>query len=97
MTGPLNEDNGTGLPRLESTSPRGVADAMKAINGSLLIGIDAWGRSQATSFDIDHGHFLFRSHPALDLWVDMSHYGEIHHNRATQSKSAGLVHIVISA
>jgi len=44
---------------------------------SLILSRD--GLSQQTSFDTDHGHFLLEGIPALDLWVDVSHYGEVHH------------------
>jgi hypothetical protein len=56
-----------------------LAQAMKSISDPLLTGIGAGGRSEETSFDTDHGHFMLEGIPALDLWVDMSHYGEIHH------------------
>ncbi|MEK6408360.1 MAG: M28 family peptidase [Acidobacteriota bacterium] len=52
---------------------------MTTISNSLLEGLGASGRSQETTFDTDHGHFMLEGIPALDLWVDMSHYGEIHH------------------
>jgi len=76
----LNTDNGAGHPKGWKLQGRAdLAEAMKAISDSLLTGIGAGGRSQETSFDTDHGHFMLEGIPALDLWVDMSHYGEVHH------------------
>ncbi|HEX8423330.1 MAG TPA: M28 family peptidase, partial [Pyrinomonadaceae bacterium] len=31
------------------------------------------------TFDTDHGHFMLAGIPALDLWVDMEHYDDVHH------------------
>lgn len=76
----LNTDNGAGHPKGWKVEGRAdLAEAMKPISDALLAGLGAGGRSQETSFDTDHGHFLLEGIPALDLWVDMSHYGEIHH------------------
>jgi len=35
--------------------------------------------SMETTYDTDHGPFVLQGIPALDLWVDMSKYFEIHH------------------
>jgi len=76
----LNTDNGAGHPKGWKVEGRAdLAEAMKSISEPLLLGLGAGGRSQETSFDTDHGHFMLEGIPALDLWVDMSHYGEIHH------------------
>jgi Peptidase family M28 len=46
---------------------------------TLLEGLSGGGLSQETTFDTDHGFFMLEGIPALDLWVDMTHYGEVHH------------------
>lgn len=76
----LNTDNGAGHPKGWKVEGRkDLADAMMSISNSLLEGIGAGGRSQQVTFDTDHAHFLLEGIPALDLWVDMAHYGEVHH------------------
>jgi hypothetical protein len=45
----------------------------------MLAGLGGAGLSDETTFDTDHGHFMLAGVPALDLWVDMTHYGEVHH------------------
>ena len=35
--------------------------------------------SMETTYDTDHGPFMLEGVPALDLWVDMSKYFELHH------------------
>lgn len=76
----LNTDNGAGHPKGWKVEGRpDLAQALKPISDALLAGLGAEGRSQETTFDTDHGHFMLEGIPALDLWVDMAHYGEIHH------------------
>jgi hypothetical protein len=76
----LNTDNGAGHPRGWKVEGRtDLADALKPISESLLVNLSGNGISQETSFDTDHGAFMLEGVPALDLWVDMSHYGEVHH------------------
>jgi hypothetical protein len=75
----LNTDNGAGHPKGWKVQGRAdLNDAMKSIAG-MLAGLSGDGLSQQTTFDTDHGHFMLEGVPALDLWVDMSHYGEVHH------------------
>ena len=75
----LNSDNGAGHPKGWKVQGRSdLNDAMKSISG-LLAGLSGDGLSQQTTFDTDHGHFMLEGIPALDLWVDMAHYGEVHH------------------
>ena len=75
----LNTDNGAGHPRGWKVEGRSdLNEAMKSIS-SLLAGLGGDGLSQQTTFDTDHGHFMLEGIPALDLWVDMSHYDEVHH------------------
>ncbi|MDX6694114.1 MAG: hypothetical protein QOF02_1717 [Blastocatellia bacterium] len=76
----LNTDNGAGHPRGWKVEGReDVADALKPISESLLANLSGNGISQEASFDTDHGAFMLEGVPALDLWVDMTHYGEVHH------------------
>jgi Zn-dependent M28 family amino/carboxypeptidase len=75
----LNTDNGAGHPKGWKVQGRpDLNEAMKPLS-KLLVGLAGDGLSQQTSFDTDHGHFMLEGIPALDLWVDMAHYGEVHH------------------
>lgn len=75
----LNTDNGAGHPKGWKVEGRpDLRDAMKSIS-DLLIGLGAAGLSEQTTFDTDHALFMLEGVPALDLWVDMTHYGEVHH------------------
>jgi carboxypeptidase Q len=75
----LNTDNGAGHPKGWKVEGRDdLREAMEPIS-KLLEGLGGGGLSTETSFDTDHGHFMLAGIPALDLWVDMQHYGEIHH------------------
>lgn len=75
----LNSDNGAGHPKgWKVQGRRDLSDAMKPISG-VLAGVGGDGLSQETTFDTDHGHFMIEGIPALDLWVDMSGYGKVHH------------------
>jgi hypothetical protein len=56
-----------------------VRQAASRLAGTVLVGLGGDGLSDETTFDTDHGHFMLAGIPALDLWVDMTHYGEIHH------------------
>jgi hypothetical protein len=76
----LNTDNGAGHPRGWKVEGRDdVQAAMTPISKSLLAGLGGDGLSPDLTFDTDHGHFLLAGVPALDLWVDMEHYDDIHH------------------
>ncbi len=76
----LNTDNGAGHPRGWKYEGReDVQLALAPISKSLLTGLGGDGLSPEITFDTDHGHFLLAGIPALDLWVDMEHYEEIHH------------------
>ena len=76
----LNTDNGAGHPRGWKIQGRNdVSAAMKEISKTLLTGLSGEGLSQEISFDTDHGHFMLEGIPSFDLWVDMAHYGEVHH------------------
>ena len=76
----LNTDNGAGHPKgWKVESRQDVQNAMKPISDALLRDISGGGLSLETTYDTDHGPFMLQGVPALDLWVDMSHYGEVHH------------------
>lgn len=76
----LNTDNGAGHPRGWKVEGRtDLADSLKPISESLLTNLSGDGISQEVSYDTDHGAFMLEGIPALDLWVDMTHYGEVHH------------------
>ncbi|MFL6281529.1 MAG: M28 family metallopeptidase, partial [Pyrinomonadaceae bacterium] len=75
----LNTDNGAGHPK--GWQYEGREDLRAALEpfGELLSGLGGEGLSEETTFDTDHGHFMLAGVPALNLWVDMEHYEEIHH------------------
>ncbi|MCA1629944.1 MAG: M20/M25/M40 family metallo-hydrolase, partial [Acidobacteria bacterium] len=76
----LNTDNGAGHPKGWKVEGReDVSKAMQPISKSLLEDLSGGGLSPEASFDTDHGFFMLRGIPALDLWVDMEPYGKIHH------------------
>jgi hypothetical protein len=76
----LNTDNGAGHPKGWKVEGRcDLENALRPISTALLAELSADGISQETTFDTDHGPFMLEGVPSLDLWVDMSHYGEVHH------------------
>ena len=76
----LNTDNGSGHPKGWKVEGReDLKKAMQPWSDSLLKNIGGADISLETSYDTDHGPFMLQGIPALDLWVDMSKYGEIHH------------------
>lgn len=76
----LNTDNGAGHPRGWKVEGRDdLAQALKPISEALLMSLSGNGISQETTFDTDHGAFMLEGIPALDLWMDMTRYGEVHH------------------
>lgn len=76
----LNTDNGGGHPKGWKVESRGdLRDAMQPVSDSLLTGIGGGGLSLQITYDTDHGPFMLQGIPVLDLWVDMSHYMEVHH------------------
>ncbi|HEX8457675.1 MAG TPA: M20/M25/M40 family metallo-hydrolase [Pyrinomonadaceae bacterium] len=101
----LNTDNGAGHPRGWKFEGReDVQQAMQPLSKSLLAGLGGDGLSSELSFDTDHGHFLLAGIPALDLWVDMEHYDEIHHKPsdtfdkiAAHSLTAGAAVVAVTA
>lgn len=76
----LNTDNGAGHPKGWKVEGRtDVENALRPISDTLLSDLSADGISQEITFDTDHGPFMLEGIPSFDLWVDMTHYGEIHH------------------
>jgi carboxypeptidase Q len=76
----LNTDNGSGHPKgWKLQSRKDLQQAMQPISDAVLRDIGGGGLSLQTSYDTDHGPFMLQGIPALDLWVDMAHYGEVHH------------------
>lgn len=76
----LNTDNGAGHPKGWKVEGRAdLKEAMRPWSDGLLKDLSGGDLSMQTSYDTDHGPFLLYGIPSLDLWVDMSKYGEIHH------------------
>jgi carboxypeptidase Q len=76
----LNTDNGAGHPKGWKVEGRkDLKEAMQPWSDGLLKDLNGGDLSMDTTYDTDHGPFLLQGIPALDLWVDMSHYMEIHH------------------
>ncbi len=76
----LNTDNGAGHPKgWKVESRKDVRDAMQPVSDSILKDIGGGGLSLETTYDTDHGPFMLQGVPALDLWVNMTHYSEVHH------------------
>lgn len=76
----LNNDNGPGHPRgWKVEARRDVKEAMQPISDSLLKDIGGGGLSLEVTYDTDHAPFMLQGVPALDLWVDGTHYDEVHH------------------
>ena len=76
----LNTDNGSGHPKGWKVEGRpDLETAMKPISDGLLEKLSGGGLSEEVTYDTDHGPFMLQGVPALDLWVDGSHYGEVHH------------------
>jgi carboxypeptidase Q len=76
----LNTDNGSGHPKgWKLQSRKDLQQAMQPISDTVLKDIGGGGLSLQTTYDTDHGPFMLQGIPALDLWVDLSHYVEVHH------------------
>ncbi|MGB8011724.1 MAG: M28 family peptidase [Terriglobales bacterium] len=76
----LNTDNGAGHPKGWKVEGReDLKKAMQPWSDGLLKDLSGGDLSLDTTYDTDHGPFVLQGIPALDLWVDMSHYFEIHH------------------
>jgi hypothetical protein len=76
----LNTDNGAGHPKGWKVEGRkDLKEAMQPWSDALLKDLSGGDLSLETTFDTDHGPFLLEGVPALDLWVDLSKYFEVHH------------------
>jgi hypothetical protein len=76
----LNTDNGAGHPKGWKVEGRDdLKKAMQPWSDVLLKDLNGGDLSLDTTYDTDHGPFVLQGIPALDLWVDMTHYFEIHH------------------
>ncbi len=76
----LNTDNGAGHPKGWKVEGRkDLKAAMQPWSDGLLKDLNGGDLSLETTYDTDHGPFMLQGVPALDLWVDMSKYFEIHH------------------
>src|SRR5208282_3438139 len=76
----LNTDNGAGHPKGWKVEGReDLRKAMQPWSDGLLKNLNGGDLSLDTTYDTDHGPFMLQGVPALDLWVDMTHYMEIHH------------------
>lgn len=76
----LNTDNGSGHPKGWKVQGRkDLKEAMQPLSDAMLKDIGGGGLSMETTYDTDHGPFMLQGVPSLDLWVDMSHYFEVHH------------------
>jgi carboxypeptidase Q len=76
----LNTDNGAGHPKGWKVEGReDVKAALKPISDSVLKDLGGGDISKEITYDTDHGPFMLQGVPALDLWVDMAHYEEVHH------------------
>jgi hypothetical protein len=92
----LNTDNGAGHPRGWKVEGReDVLAALTPLSKSLLTGLGGEGVSPQLSFDTDHGHFLLAGIPALDLWVDMEHYDDVHH-KSSDTMDKVVVHNLVA-
>lgn len=76
----LNTDNGSGHPKgWKVESRKDVKAALQPVSDSILKDIGGGALSLETTYDTDHGPFMLQGIPALDLWVDMKPYIEVHH------------------
>jgi carboxypeptidase Q len=76
----LNTDNGSGHPKGWKVEGRkDLKEAMKPISDGLLKDIGGGDLSMEVTYDTDHGPFMLQGVPALDLWVEMAHYDDLHH------------------
>ncbi len=76
----LNTDNGAG--QVKGWKVEGRKDfqaAMQPVADAYLKDLGATEVSLETSFDTDHGPFMLKGIPSLDLLVDMAGYFKIHH------------------
>jgi len=76
----LNTDNGAGHPKGWKVEGRDdLRLAMQPWSDALLKDLSGGDLSMEATYNTDHGPFMLQGIPALDLWVDMTHYMEVHH------------------
>lgn len=76
----LNTDNGPGHPKGWKVEGRtDLKQAMQPWSDGLLKDLSGGDLSMETTYDTDHGPFVLQGIPALDLWVDLTKYLEVHH------------------
>lgn len=79
----INSDNGAGHPLGWKVEGRqDLMDAMKPIAATYLKNFSGEGLSLKINVDTDHAPFMLQGIPALDLWVDNSHYEDVAHKPA---------------
>jgi carboxypeptidase Q len=89
----LNTDNGSGHPKGWKVEGReDLKQAMQPWSDGLLKDLSGGDLSMDTTYDTDHGPFVLQGIPALDLWVDMSTYFEIHHKSSDTLDKVDLLH-----
>lgn len=76
----LNTDNGAGHPKGWKVEGRAdLKQAMQPWSDGLLKDLSGGDLSMEATYDTDHGPFMLEGIPALDQWVDLTKYFEIHH------------------
>jgi len=76
----LNTDNGAGHPKGWKVEGRkDLKEAMAPIGSAYLRDLSADRISMEVTFDTDHGPFMLRGIPTLDLWVEDGPYEAVHH------------------
>jgi Zn-dependent M28 family amino/carboxypeptidase len=76
----LNTDNGAGHPKGWKVEGRAdLKQAMQPWSDALLKNLSGGELSMEATYDTDHGPFMLEGIPALDQWVDLTRYMEVHH------------------
>lgn len=76
----VNSDHGAGRPLGFKVADReDLSRAMDVVEATYLHGLGANGNSLEMTYDSDNGPFILHGVPTLDLWVDTTHYQDIHH------------------
>ncbi len=94
----LNTDNGAG--EVHGWKTQGREDLVKALQpfaDQYLAPLGADDISTELTFDTDHGPFMLAGVPALDLFVDMKQYMEVHHNAGDTLDKVKQVNLNIGA
>jgi Zn-dependent M28 family amino/carboxypeptidase len=76
----LNTDNGAGHPKGWKVEGReDLKKALQPLSDGVLKDMDGSEISMEATYNTDHGPFMLEGIPALDLYVDMTKYMEVHH------------------